>query len=565
MSVNFTPVIYIDEGWYIRNQLPSCLSRVFTMSTQLRERPMPCGAGSGRIADALLGNQVAFGGLGVTSGWSVSMSNTSQQQCPGPSYSGVFEDRENWAPAPVSGTDCAPCFSAAPGSDMLEQRRLRPVIDKENLPPSYHQLANGAAKLAGAPGSGSQRRRHQQQRKQKLRQRPLQPHRPQLRPRSQASAPVAILNQQQKQPAGSLPFGIFVDEEPSSRPNKAPVSTAAPSLPLQLPPALLMAPSALESALAPGPSSTSVLVSDTPSSSLHSSFESSLSIVAADNVTSQSGMASPADRRSALEHVFEYREYAADAHRIMRVSELKHRAKVGFMARQPDITLTMRTILIDWLVEVNDEYKMAPETLHLAVNYIDRFLSVMTVVRGKLQLVGTTALFIASKFEEIYPPTAVEFVYITDDTYTAQQLRLMEHIMLKMLAFDLAVPTSCWFLSYYCSHAQTPVSDAVKHLAQYLSELCLVQYEICNRYLSSQQAAAALSLALQTSDQAPWSQPLSQLTGYSLADLRPCIEEMLVVFQMARSQPQQAVVDKYASDKYSAVSTVSPPSHCRWH
>ena len=69
---------------------------------------------------------------------------------------------------------------------------------------------------------------------------------------------------------------------------------------------------------------------------------------------------------------------------------------MDFMARQPDITVTMRCILVDWLVEVNDEYKLNSETLHLAVNYIDRFLSVMTVVRAKLQLVGTTALFIAS-------------------------------------------------------------------------------------------------------------------------------------------------------------------------
>ena len=76
--------------------------------------------------------------------------------------------------------------------------------------------------------------------------------------------------------------------------------------------------------------------------------------------------------------------------------QLEHRPSVDFMARQPDITVTMRCILVDWLVEVNDEYKLNSETLHLAVNYIDRFLSVMTVVRAKLQLVGTTALFIAS-------------------------------------------------------------------------------------------------------------------------------------------------------------------------
>lgn len=66
------------------------------------------------------------------------------------------------------------------------------------------------------------------------------------------------------------------------------------------------------------------------------------------------------------------------------------------MKKQPDITDDMRRILVDWLVEVAEEYKLHTETLYLAVNYIDRFLSYMSVVRGKLQLVGTAAMFIAS-------------------------------------------------------------------------------------------------------------------------------------------------------------------------
>lgn len=66
------------------------------------------------------------------------------------------------------------------------------------------------------------------------------------------------------------------------------------------------------------------------------------------------------------------------------------------MKKQPDITYSMRTILIDWLVEVTEEYKLHTETLYLAVNFIDRFLSYMSVVRGKLQLVGTAAMFIAA-------------------------------------------------------------------------------------------------------------------------------------------------------------------------
>ena len=56
----------------------------------------------------------------------------------------------------------------------------------------------------------------------------------------------------------------------------------------------------------------------------------------------------------------------------------------------------MRTILVDWLAEVGEEYKLRAETLYLAVNFLDRFLSCMSVLRGKLQLVGTAAILLAS-------------------------------------------------------------------------------------------------------------------------------------------------------------------------
>lgn len=76
--------------------------------------------------------------------------------------------------------------------------------------------------------------------------------------------------------------------------------------------------------------------------------------------------------------------------------QVKYRPKANYMKKQPDITNTMRAILVDWLVEVGEEYKLQNETLCLAVNYIDRFLSSMSVLRGKLQLLGTAAMLLAS-------------------------------------------------------------------------------------------------------------------------------------------------------------------------
>ena len=66
------------------------------------------------------------------------------------------------------------------------------------------------------------------------------------------------------------------------------------------------------------------------------------------------------------------------------------------MRKQPDITNSMRCILIDWLVEVAEEYRLHNETLYLATAFIDRFLSQMSVLRAKLQLVGTASMFVAS-------------------------------------------------------------------------------------------------------------------------------------------------------------------------
>jgi hypothetical protein len=52
--------------------------------------------------------------------------------------------------------------------------------------------------------------------------------------------------------------------------------------------------------------------------------------------------------------------------------------------------------LTRWDLQVAEEYKLRPETLFIAVNYIDRFLAKSPVQRGKLQLVGITAMLIAA-------------------------------------------------------------------------------------------------------------------------------------------------------------------------
>uniref|UniRef100_H2Y7U6 Uncharacterized protein n=1 Tax=Ciona savignyi TaxID=51511 RepID=H2Y7U6_CIOSA len=155
----------------------------------------------------------------------------------------------------------------------------------------------------------------------------------------------------------------------------------------------------------------------------------------------------------------------------------------------------MRVKLVDWLIEVQDEYKLQNETLHLAVAYVDRFLSEMSVSRPKLQLLGTTSMFLAAKFEEIYPPDADEFAYVTADTYTRSEVLMMERLMLGHFKCTLSVPTTLQFLNIF--HEQSNLSDDAKFLSFYFSELALLE-EAYLQYPPSIRAAAAISLAVCT-------------------------------------------------------------------
>ncbi|XP_028163787.1 cyclin-A2-like [Ostrinia furnacalis] len=286
-------------------------------------------------------------------------------------------------------------------------------------------------------------------------------------------------------------------------------------------------------------------------------------------------------------HVVEYRQ---DIYEYMREIEVKNRANPRYMRKQPDITHMMRSILIDWLVEVCDEYGQQSETLHLAVSYVDRFLSYMSVVRTKLQLVGTAATYIAAKYEEVYPPEVSEFVYITDDTYTKREVLRMEHLILKVLSFDLSTPTSLAFLSHYC--ISNGLSKKTFHLAAYIAELSLLEADPFLQFKPSVIAASALATARHcllcercAADEtdstvedrpvnddavgsgarahasclaAAWPSALASCAGYSASELEPCLRELARAHSHAAQQPYQAIPDKYKSNKFEAVSTIEP-------
>ena len=130
-------------------------------------------------------------------------------------------------------------------------------------------------------------------------------------------------------------------------------------------------------------------------------------------------------------------------------------------------------ILIDWLVDVAVEFHLSDATLALTSQIIGRFLSVQTVEKRELQLLGVTAMWIASKMEEVSVPLVSDFAWITYDTYTTVELRQMERRILDALGFRLSCVTPWTLVHTLLELPHIAVHDDMKHVTRYLHDLAI--------------------------------------------------------------------------------------------
>lgn len=136
---------------------------------------------------------------------------------------------------------------------------------------------------------------------------------------------------------------------------------------------------------------------------------------------------------------------------------------------QKNLKWEMRAILIDWLQEVCANYLFKRETLHYAINYIDRYLSIKKHIEtNELQLVGVTALFLSAKMDEIYTPKLESMVKVTNNTYSASAIRDLELSMYKVLQLKITPPTlNMWaqlFINEWDRFLRPSVSSTHKEL-----------------------------------------------------------------------------------------------------
>ena len=246
--------------------------------------------------------------------------------------------------------------------------------------------------------------------------------------------------------------------------------------------------------------------------------------------------------------------YVNDIYRHLRFLEDKHKVTPKFLDGQV-ITGKMRAILIDWLIQVHVRFNLLQETLYLTVAIIDRYLQVeKNTPREKLQLVGVTAMFIASKYEEMYCPEVGDFTYITDKAYSKAELRTMEVKMLGALDCYISYPLPLHFLR---RNSKAGSVDAAQHnLAKYLMELCLPEYSMCH-YKPSLIAAAVLCFSLKLlDDETVWDDTLTFYSNYSEEKVMPIVYKMAAIVVKSQSSKQQAVRSKYRSSKCMKISEI---------
>ena len=176
----------------------------------------------------------------------------------------------------------------------------------------------------------------------------------------------------------------------------------------------------------------------------------------------------------------------------------------------------------------------------------DLFLQKEVISKDKIQLVGVTAFFIASKFEEIYPPDIKDFVMICDKLYHKRDIIKMELAILKALKFELGRPLPLHFLRRNSKAAHA--DSRIHALAKYLMELTLVEYD-CAHWKPSLLAAVSLYVTLRiladSNDTYPkWTQTLEFYSNYTEAELKSSASLVCKMIQKSEKSKFQVFCDR---------------------
>ena len=237
------------------------------------------------------------------------------------------------------------------------------------------------------------------------------------------------------------------------------------------------------------------------------------------------------------------------------------KAEYNYMNSQKEITEQMRSILIDWIIDVHGKFGFCDETLYMTVSIIDRYSSIKKITRNEYQCLGITALMISCKHEEINVPKVEDFIYITDNAYTKQEVFNMEIDILDKLKYNLLYPSPIKFYEYLSLHFGF---DKKKHfLGKYLMETFLLDL-ICIKYKPSIISCACIYIVMKFFKMKNYKESylkkwymIEGKEGFELENgcgVKDCAQELCNFVDNIGSTKYLSCQKKYSSDDYCNIS-----------
>lgn len=236
----------------------------------------------------------------------------------------------------------------------------------------------------------------------------------------------------------------------------------------------------------------------------------------------------------------------------LKTLEEKYKPDPNYMHYQKDLKWSYRRILLDWIVEVHNRFQLLPETLYLAVNIIDRFLSKKTVILDKFQLVGAAALFIAAKYEEINCPSLKDIIYMLNGTYTGKEIIEAESFIIDSLEFEIGWPGPMSFLRRI-SKADDYEYD-IRTLAKYLLESTIMDSKLVSAK-PSWLAAGAYFLSKVILGYNTWSQKHIYYSNYTQSQILP-LASMILDNCRDPASYHNAIFEKYSHRRFGNCSQI---------
>jgi cyclin B len=213
-----------------------------------------------------------------------------------------------------------------------------------------------------------------------------------------------------------------------------------------------------------------------------------------------------------------------------------------------------RGIIFQWLVKNNNKWKLKDDTIYMAMNIMDRYISKYKVENVDFQLVGVSSYLIASKYEDIYPPYVDELSKICNFIYTSDDIIKKEYEILSGLNFDILYNSSYKFLTFLHSIVEKD-NNKLFYLAQFILELSLENIDILE-FSQSKRALAALLLAKKIMQiKGSWNE-LRFYYDYNENEIKVIQKKMIIILNnVIKNKTKNSVFEKFESSRYKSVSS----------